>query len=144
MSLVDPLLAVTTGSFAAANYVPLFANTESTALPSHRFQPLDFRQQLGNILPGVCNKILISHGSPYQFNVLAARHYEARPTVVISAFDVRFPWSWGCHDAPLAYGIHVEYYGRCVVVCGHGHLQLCLTTALLAQPSSSYERPLRW
>jgi hypothetical protein len=96
VSLVDPLLAVTTGSFAAANYVPLFANTESTALPSHRFQPLDFRQQLGNILPGVCNKILISHGSPYQFNVLAARHYEARPTVVISAFDVRFPWSWGC------------------------------------------------
>jgi hypothetical protein len=30
---------------------------ESTALPNNRFQPLDFHQQLGDILPGVCNKI---------------------------------------------------------------------------------------
>ena len=64
------------------------------------------------------NKILISYGSPYQFNVLAARHNEARPTVVISALDVRFPWSWRCLIAPVAYGIHVEYYGDALSSAG--------------------------
>jgi hypothetical protein len=56
-------------------------------------QPTDFRNQHRDILTGVCNKVLIVRRRAGQVDIIATRHDEAVSAGVISAFDVRSPWT---------------------------------------------------